>query len=216
MIKNIILDLGGVIVDIDIAQSESAFKKLGGFPDQPNHNKKETKWYQLIEEYSRGNMTSPEFREQYQLTLDIDVDIKQFDQAWNAMILNFRNRIVNLLKQLKSKYNLYILSDNDEIHLNRLKDMLQKEHNIVTPSPTILFGPEYFDMEYYSHLHGGLKEDKKIFERVIAENKLQKMETLFVDDLLGNIQVAETLGIQTFHLKEANQNLLEDLFARLI
>ena len=94
--------------------------------------------------------------------------------------------------------------------------MLREEHNIVASSPTMLFGPEYFNGEYYSHLHGGLKEDKKIFERVITENKLQKTETLFVDDRLENIQVADTLGIQTFHLKEANQELLEELFAHLM
>ncbi|GAB3830896.1 hypothetical protein GCM10028895_47540 [Pontibacter rugosus] len=58
-----------------------------------------------------------------------------------------------------------------------------------------------FEKSYYSHLVGKRKPDAAIFEQVLAENKLDRTETLFIDDSIQHIESANKTGIQTLHLQ---------------
>jgi putative hydrolase of the HAD superfamily len=118
---------------------------------------------------------------------------QQIIDAWNAMLLDFPVRRLQILQQLRQHYSLYLLSNTNSIHLEAFNNILQQSRGI--PSLN-----EFFDKAYYSHLIGLRKPEKESYQLVLEENGLNPAETLFIDDTLPNIEGAKLVGLQTIHL----------------
>jgi FMN phosphatase YigB (HAD superfamily) len=111
---------------------------------------------------------------------------------------------LQILQQLRLHYDLFLLSNTNEIHEETFNNILMQAHGI----PTI---GVFFDKVYYSHRVGLRKPMKEIFERVLAENMLKPEHTLFIDDSPQHIAVAKELGIQTIYL-EKGMTIEDDVF----
>jgi FMN phosphatase YigB (HAD superfamily) len=98
-----------------------------------------------------------------------------------------------LLRDLKSKYKTYLLSNTNAIHLDCFTGIVKKAHGIESLDPL-------FHKAYYSHLMKMRKPDPGIYEFVLKENGLKAEETIFLDDNLANLKGAASVGIQTFHV----------------
>ena len=110
---------------------------------------------------------------------------------------------IELLRQLHANYKLFLLSNTNEIHVNKIHEDLKTFHNL--PSFQTLF-----DQVYYSYDVGLRKPDPAIFEMVLNENELDPAETLFIDDTQMHIDAAAKLGIQTHFL--TNDQQVVDVF----
>ena len=84
-IKNIIFDLGGVIIDIDYRRTSEAFRKLGAFNFDAVYT--QGKQDHLFDDFDVGKISPDTFRSILQKKLDIAVTNEEFDNAWNAMRL---------------------------------------------------------------------------------------------------------------------------------
>ena len=193
-IKNILLDLGNVLLDIDYDLTTNAFIALGyeNFREMYSHYKAD----QLFEKLERGKVTRDEL---FYVLKDIrkNVTDQQIVDAWNAMILSFRKSTFEFLAVNKDKYRLFLLSNTNEIH-KRAVDALFKDGRGGKMD-------DYFEKSYYSHLVGMRKPDEDIFKFIIKDAGILPEETLFIDDLEPNIETARKLGFQTWLLKRGER-----------
>lgn len=190
-INTVIFDLGGVLFDINYKHTQEAFQKLGSTTDF-NAVYSQQKQAGIFDEFEKGHISPAQFREGLRKWLPEKVTDKQIDAAWNALLIGFPTDKVNLLNKLKKKYDLYLLSNTNEIHLPEVLNMIDQAHIPGTMG-------KLFIKEYYSCRMGLRKPDKVIYERVIIENNLDPSTTLFVDDLIQNIEGASLTGVQTLH-----------------
>lgn len=190
-INTVIFDLGGVLFDIDYKYTQQAFQKLGATTDF-NAVYSQQKQAGIFDEFEKGNISPAQFRVGLKEWLPTSVTDKQIDDAWNALLIGFPPDKVGLLSELKKKYDLFLLSNTNEIHLPEVMNMIDNAH---VPGQL----GKLFSKEYYSCRMGLRKPDKEIYESVIIENNLNPASTLFVDDLIQNIEGAKVTGLQTLH-----------------
>lgn len=188
MTKNIIFDLGGVILNIDFSRSIEAFRKLGiANIDEIFSGYSQSNFF---DSFDKGFVSDDDFISELKKYIPSQVSDHQVYEAWNSMILDFPAERIELLQKLKKNYRLFLLSNTNSIHFPVYNNQLKKIYEISDLS-------ELFENTYYSFRIGMRKPDAEIFKLVINENKLKPEETLFVDDSPLNTEVAEKLGINT-------------------
>ena len=192
-IKNIIFDLGGVILNIDYKRTQQAFEKLGIRSEAAFYSKQTQ--HEVFDLLETGKIGEDEFVKIIQQHLPHPVDSADIIHAWNTIILDFPLRRLQILQQLQLHYNTYLLSNTNEIHERAFNKVLQTTCGYLTLAM-------FFDRIYLSHRVGLRKPDPKIFELVLRENKLNPSETLFIDDSPQHIESATLLGIQTIHVTD--------------
>jgi epoxide hydrolase-like predicted phosphatase len=201
-IKNIIFDLGGVILNIDYKRPQEEFKKLGIKDVETLYSKQnQVELFDLLE---TGKISEKEFVQKIKESSDLEIADSEIITAWNSILLEFPLRRLQILQQLQLHYNIYLLSNTNEIHEKAFNEMLK----IQCGYPSLAL---FFDRVYLSHRVGLRKPDPNIFELVINENNLKIEETLFIDDSLQHIESASKLGLKTIHLKD-NMTMENDIF----
>lgn len=202
-IKHIIFDLGGVLLNLDYGATEKAFSELG-IQDFSEHYA-QLQQTSLFNDLETGRITRVEFVKAMQdMVPDLALTEEQIITAWNAMLLDFPLRRLQILQQLRLYYDLVLLSNTNEIHEEAFNATLMKEHTI----PAL---GAFFDRIYFSHRVGMRKPDKEIFERILTDNEFQPHETLFIDDSPQHIATAKELGIQTIYLTHG-MTIEDDIF----
>jgi len=193
-IKAIIFDLGAVILNINYQNTINAFSKLGVKNAASFYSKKvQTNLFNQIE---TGNITAKKFLTELQKETD-NASINQVSEAWNAMLLDLPENRLTLIKSLKKKYSIYLLSNTNSIHIDAFK---KKIGNIKWVKFCNLF-----DKIYLSHEVGLRKPNAAIFEYILAEQNLKAQEVFFIDDSPQHIESANKLGIKTHHLKNGEE-----------
>jgi len=200
--KNIIFDLGGVIINIDLSLTMTAFEELG-IKDVPKLFST-TLQQQLFDFQEKGTITSAQFRDEIRKFSTVHLLDSQIDEAWNALLLDLPKARLELLEKVKRSHRTFLLSNTNEIHIQTIQRYLNKEYGISDLS-------SFFEKTYLSYQLGMRKPDAELFKLVLDENKLNPSETLFIDDSKQHILAAEKLGIQTYWLDLSKENLL-DLF----
>jgi putative hydrolase of the HAD superfamily len=190
-IKNIIFDLGGVIINIDFNLTINAFKKLGIRNFEKAYSK--LKQSDLFDQFEVGKISPNEFRNQLIKFSSQDISADQVDTAWNALLLDIPIERFELLEKHKKNYRLFVLSNTNEIHLQEFNAIVKRASGHTNLA-------YFFDRVYYSHEIGFRKPNEKAFEWVLRQNSLLPNETLFIDDLEPNIKAASSMGIHTLHL----------------
>lgn len=189
--KNIIFDLGGVLLDLNFQKSIEAFKALGieNFDDMFSQFKADD----LFEKLETGKISEAYFYSAIKKRTKLEISDDEIDNAWNALILHFRTESLEFLEKLSRNYKLYLLSNTNNIHLKFVKGLFTKE-----TGKALL--DEYFIKAWYSNEVGLRKPGAGIFTFVLQEENLNATETLFIDDTLINIETAKDLGFKTHHL----------------
>lgn len=181
--NNIIFDLGGVILNLDYQETVRAFKKIIPNLDDSTFYGKENQ-LEFFSLYETGKITTQDFLARFNSQYNSQLSLEEFKKAWNAMLFDIPKSRLNLLSSLKPK-RLFLLSNINEIHEDAVGDL--------TP---------YFEKVYYSHRIGLRKPNPEIFKLVLKENNLDLHDTLFIDDSEQHIRGAQSIGLQSIHLKK--------------
>lgn len=190
-IKNIILDLGGVLLDVDYARTRDAFVDHG----VSNFDELYQQSYSnpLFAGLEKGEMDHPEFYDQFRKTTNTNLEDQQIKDAWNAMLGKFREPAIEMLPELKLAYRLYLFSNTNAIHHKAFHDLFAREFHQADFDG-------FFHKAYYSHLLGHRKPDPESYRELCRLENIDPAETLFVDDTRVNIEGAEKAGLQVLHL----------------
>ncbi len=195
-IKNIIFDLGGVIINLDMARTINSFEAMG-IPDFRNtYNQfSQTK---IFDAFDKGTISENDFFTGIKTEFNLNKSIIELKNAWNLMLLDFPKQRLDELLQLKSNYNTFLLSNTNETHIKAFEEILQKEHSINNLD-------SFFNKAYYSCRIGMRKPELEIFELVLKENNLLKEQTVFIDDTFIHINAAKQLGLNTILLPKGEE-----------
>jgi len=191
-IKNIIFDLGGVLLNIDIKRTQEHFKNLGV------HNIEE--YFRFghgagaFIDYEAGLINDQQFVESLKGMIGSSVSDQDVIDSWNAMLIDFPKERIEWLKELKKKYRLFLFSNTNAIHLETFRQIYRNAHGGTSLD-------ELFEKAYYSHLIKMRKPDLAAFEFILKDNNLKASETAFVDDFLMNVEAARKVGIKGIHLE---------------
>jgi glucose-1-phosphatase len=194
MIEVIYFDLGKVIIDFDYGVAAQHLLKVTPLPlseiievlSDPN----------LIFEYETGKLSSPEYRRTVSQRLQMDVSAEQFQQLWGNMFLPQTLVSESLLKHLKQRYRLILLSNTNEIHFEY----------VASRYPIL----QHIEERVLSYRVGCMKPDPRIFELAVQRAEVPPNKIFFTDDRSENIEAARRAGIQAaqFH---SERSLVRDM-----
>jgi len=198
-IKNLIFDLGGVIIDVDLDLSMKAFQELG----YPNFHDifGQIKQTSLFEMFETGKIPAQGFRNELRKFKN-HVSDSQIDAAWNAMIGPLPAENIELITDLRKTYRTFLLSNTNMIHIDFLFDRLI---GLYGENPM----ERMFEHMYLSYEIGSRKPERESFQFVLDNAGIVANETIFIDDLEQNITSAKNIGIWAYRI---SNETLSDLF----
>jgi len=191
LVRNIIFDLGGVVLNINTRLTIEALKNLGWNNASDDEELKKHK--EIFFNLEKG-LTSPlTFRDQIRQLAGFKNSDRDIDDAWTAMILDIPADRVSYLENLKKHYRLFLLSNTNEIH--KEKYHREFEQNYGYPFFAL------FERIHYSHEMKKRKPDPDIFLQVLEENSLVPADSLFIDDMEENVKSAEAVGMKGLYIQ---------------
>lgn len=187
-IKNLIIDFGGVLIDLNRQRCIENFTKLG-MPDVESmlgvcHQEG------FFLQHEKGLISSADFRNEIREKIGKIVTDARIDAAWNSFLVGIPAYKLDLLLKLREKYVVYLLSNTNDIHW-------KWSCNHAFPHKGFRV-EDYFERIFLSYEMKMAKPDVAIFQRVLDETEIDPKETFFIDDSTENCRVAETLGISTY------------------
>lgn len=194
-IKNIIFDLGGVLMDLDKQACIDAFKRLGYDDIEQllgNYSQKGT-----FMELEKGSITPEEFRNRIRREIGRAVTDRQIDDAFCAFLVDIPDYKLDMLQELKKNYRVLMLSNTNAIMMEVMKEGVFRKQGLDVYA--------YFDQLYLSYQMGVTKPDRKIYDLLIADSRICPEETLFFDDSQVNIEMGSSVGFRT-HLTEPHED----------
>lgn len=188
-IKNLIFDLGGVIINLTRNRCIEAFEQLGVTHIRENivNNYQHKDLFMQLE---LGRVTADEFREGIRRLTRQPLTDEQINAAWIAMLGDVPAYKLDLLLELRKKYQVVLLSNTNEIHWEWIK-----ETAFTTGRREV---SDYFASVYLSYKLHQVKPDADIFEYVLNNSSFRPKETLLIDDAFPNCRTAEELGMRAY------------------
>lgn len=187
-IKNLLFDFGGVIINLDRQSCINNFKKLGLQNIEDLLNIYHQRGVFLQQE--KGEITSAEFRNEIRGILKKDISDELIDNAWNSFLVDIPTYKLDLLLKLRKEYNVYLLSNTNEIHW---------KWSCRNAFPYRSFKVEdYFEKVYLSYELKLAKPEPEIFIAVLEDAGITPEETFFIDDSEENCKTAQKLGFSTY------------------
>ena len=188
-IRNIVFDLGGVLVDLDFKAAINGLQKAGfaNVKEQLQAFDREG----IFQKFELGEMTAEEFRTAIRENSMVELTDEEVDALWNAMLLEVPREKLELILHLRGKYMVYLLSNTNSIHWDYVcKNAFNYRGFRVE---------DYFEETFLSYEMHLAKPDKAIFEKVLSDANLLAEETLFIDDSEANCKAAQEVGIHAHH-----------------
>lgn len=195
-ISSLIFDFGGVLINLDLPKCIQNIKDLG-IPEVEqylsNFGQKE-----FFLKYENGQIDTTQFRNEIRNLSNKTLTDTQIDAAWCSFLCDIPIEKIELLIELRKKYRLYLLSNTNPLHIE-----VSAAGEFAKVGKTI---HDFFDKCYLSYQMKMVKPNIDIFEALLADTNLKPEECLFLDDGQKNIEVASSLGIQTY-LVSPEENL---------
>lgn len=188
MIRNIVFDLGGVIMTICQEEAIKRFKSIG-FKNVENYLNPYTQT-DIFGDIEEGKISAEQFRAKLSELIGKEVTYEECKFAWLGYRQDVPLRNLDILRKLKAQgYKLILLSNTNPFMMSwGLSGEFDGNGNSLE---------SYFDSLYLSYKLGVMKPNKKIFQYIIDNEKIQPGESLFIDDGERNINAARLLGFKT-------------------
>ncbi len=193
MVRNLIFDFGGVLINLDLEAIPRGLRKFGIDHADPE-------LVHISQLYEKGMVPSETFLKRVQEALK-GSEQAEVKKIWNQTIADFPMEHLEFLEELRNsgRYQMYLLSNTNALHIEQVQETMGAE----------VFGRFYscFHGFYLSHEVGMRKPDPEIFQYVLEKNSLDPGETLFIDDTEEHTQSASRLGIRTWHFKVGTEDI---------
>ena len=187
-IKNLLIDFGGVLIDLNRRRCLEHFRQLG-MPDVEGllNDYRQEGFFQLHE---KGLISDADFRGRIRQAAGRPLTDEAIDEAWNSFLDGIPAYKLDFLLELRNRYNVCLLSNTNAIHWDYAcaHDFARDGHRV----------EDYFDRIYLSYQMKMAKPDAEIFQAVLDDTRWTPEETLFIDDAEANCRAAQSLGIHTY------------------
>jgi FMN phosphatase YigB (HAD superfamily) len=185
----IIFDLGRVLVDFDFKKAIRDLKRHSPMTEDEIHRFFETT--PLWDNYERGKISSEDFFKHLSKDLKLKgVTYEEFLPMW-CDIFTEKADTVALLKRLRGRYRLAMLSNVNELHWR----FIRGKHDFMS----------WFELPIASYAVGMRKPDAEIFHHILKEAHVKPSQALFTDDLEQHVTAAKAVGIRAHQFITAAQ-----------
>lgn len=187
-IKNIIFDMGGVLIDLDRETCIEEFRKLG-FPEADEMlNTYRQKG--IFKDLEMGTVSPQELYDYISSEVGHHIPSEKIDKALCAFLVGLPTYKLDMLLHLRKQYRVFMLSNTNALMMPYIARTYFTQQGLTVE--------DYFDRLFLSYEMGMLKPDPEIFEAVLNETGIKAEETLFIDDAEPNIETALSLGFRTY------------------
>ena len=198
-IKCVIFDLGDVIVDLDFSRFFNEVITPSPLNKPPSSIYLE--FFRQSDIYHQGKITDEEFFKLTSELLEIGNDLTQshFFEAFNSIISDLNDDVVDIVKQIK-EYNPVKIMCLSNINASHWKYLKKQNWDIW----------QIIDEFILSHEIQMTKPDPDIFRYAIKKARCKPKEIVFIDDGLNNIRAALELGFNCIRFTNSD-NLVTEL-----
>ncbi len=193
-IKNIIFDLGNVVLKTDITKTIQRFQEYGIANIKDLLLSEEN--IGLYYNFECGKVTAEYFRDYVREKTNASISNSEFDEAWNNMLLEVDSDAVKIIYALKKHFRCFLISNTNIIHYDYLRKQPYWCINL-------------FERWLFSHQIECRKPDSRIFTLMLQLADIKPEVTVFVDDMQINIDAANLLNINTILYQDMNFAELE-------
>jgi putative hydrolase of the HAD superfamily len=179
MIKAIFLDLGRVLIDIDLNVAVRGLEKTTSWPLSDI-----TRFLNggLIREYELGRISTDIFHQTFCESLHASIPVEEFKTLWSQIFVAEPLLSESFLQALARNYPLNLLSNTNQLH-----------YDFVVGRYPLL---RYFKERILSYQVGLMKPQKEIYEVAIERSGVTAAEIFFTDDRPENVEGGLAAGIQ--------------------
>ena len=188
-IKNVVFDLGGVLINLDFDNCLNAFRKAG-FQDIEKQAC-QFRGKVFFSQFELGEISPDEFRKAIRKEVSEALSDHEIDDMWNLMLLDIPREKLDLLLKLREHYMVYLLSNTNRIHWDYACEQMFCYRGFRVN--------DFFEDIFLSFEMHKAKPEKDIYEQMMKEANILPEETFFIDDSAINCQAAISLGIQSYH-----------------
>lgn len=187
-VRNLMFDLGGVIIDLDRQRCVDALVALGDFhADELLGLSMQKGEFMKLEE---GKISATDFYNEMRRRIGRPVSDNEITDAINELLIGIPVERLRLLRELKQHFKVMLLSNTNSIMFDtKIADCFAQEGLSVS---------HYFNDIFLSYRLKACKPHAEIFEKVIAQAHIIPEETLFFDDSQQNLDTAAALGFKTY------------------
>ncbi len=207
--ENLIFDLGGVLIDLDVGRMLKGFEGVGLDPRMFMAESAEKgattvcegmSVGQLLSDYQTGDITTEELLETILPECRPGTTREQLVEAWNHCLVSIpRERLETVRRWREKGHRTYMLSNTNDLHWRYIS--------------THCFGGEglgledCFDGVFLSHEMRLAKPDAEIYRRTLETLGVRAEDCWFVDDAQVNVEAARKEGLQAEWLDVKNEDL---------
>lgn len=192
MIKNIIFDLCGPIITLDLELMNRRFRDYGVTAVEKPYQKMREEGLTKI--YEQGLISTGDFCSEVRRILQCDLTNEEIFDCWNTVVADFPPQHAETLAKLSTCYRLFLLSNSDVVNAEFFIDYIDQRAGKGFMKNT--FSGVFFSCDLRLR-----KPDPKIFLSLAKKTEIDLAETLFVDDCQKHTQSAASLGINVIWLK---------------
>ena len=188
-IKNVVFDLGGVLINLDFDNCLNVFRKAGFQDIEKQACQFRGKGFFF--QFELGEISPEEFRKAIRKEVSEALSDHEIDDMWNLMLLDIPREKLDLLLKLREHYMVYLLSNTNRIHWDYACEQMFCYRGFRVN--------DFFEDIFLSFEMHKAKPEKDIYEQMMKEANILPEETFFIDDSAINCQAAISLGIQSYH-----------------
>jgi len=191
-IKNVVFDLGGVLITLDRDEAVKRFIEAG----LENAEELVNAYHQrgIFLELEEGKLSQEEFYEAFRKEAGKFVSKEAIDYGWMGFMKEVPEYKMVMLEELRRKgYRLYLLSNTNPV-------IMDWAHSSAF-SPQGKAVDEYFDKLYLSYQIRYTKPHPEIFRFMFDDSGIIPSESLFIDDGVSNVEMGKQLGMKAYLAK---------------
>lgn len=218
MITDIIFDLGGVLLDLDMQGVGAACKRLGINPElffvKTDADNSSTvcngiSASKAITAYQVGEMTTDEFLSLVLSHCNKGITREMVEEAWNSCIGEIPRYRLDLIKELRKQgYHTHLLSNTNDLHWEEIKRLYFSSEGYTCT--------DLFDNVFVSHEVQLAKPDPEIYRLVVRQIGRPAAQCLFIDDALVNVEAAQKEGLQGEWLDLRKEDALKAILGKYL
>lgn len=188
-VKNIMFDLGGVIMTIDQPSAVERFKEIG-LKDADTRLDPYTQ-SGIFGDLEEGKITDREFIRELSKLVGRELSYDECKYAWRGYTKEVPMRNIKVLDKLKSMgYRLILISNTNPFMMDwAMSSDFSGDGRSLSA---------FFDSMYMSYKMKVMKPNERMFSEIIRQEGINPEETLFVDDGPKNVSMGKALGLKTF------------------
>lgn len=196
-IKNIIFDLGGVIIDLDRDRAVKALENLG-LEDADSmlglYGQKEP-FFDL----ETGERPADEFFDLLRSRMNPGVTDTQITEAFNRFLVKLPIERLRMLRKLRNNgFRIFMLSNTNPVMFLTWIDRAFRQEGLSVN--------DYFDGVVVSFEELMCKPDVAIFKKLMGRYGLNPSETIMLDDSEKNCHAAEEAGTHSFQIGKTEKD----------